>query len=357
MAVQSVGLEEFMKLSLEYQILDVRSEGEFEHAHYPGAISFPLFNNEERKVVGTAYKQESREKAIKIGLEYFGKKMVSMVEQVEAIANTEKLKEPGHKPTFLIHCWRGGMRSAGVAWLLDLYGFKVYTLRGGYKSFRQWVISNWEIPYPLQILGGYTGSGKTHVLQSLQDNGDIIVDLEGLANHKGSAFGDMGKQPSQEMFENKLALAMKQASFYANEKGKPIWLEDESQRIGQVNIPMPFWLHMRSCLLIFLQINFEERLEHIISDYGTIDKEKIEASILRIQKRLGGLETKNAIKFLHENDLKGCFRILLAYYDKHYHKAFINRGETGNPIIKQDFEKVDPIKIALVISQKTQISV
>src|SRR5690348_9334071 len=129
MPIKKLSITEFLKLSHQHPVLDVRSPGEYSHAHIPGAYSLPLFTDEERKVVGTTYKQQSREAAIKVGLDYFGPKMRSMVEEVE------KLCEKRGGKTVLVHCWRGGMRSAGVAWLLDLYGFKVYTLVGGYKFF------------------------------------------------------------------------------------------------------------------------------------------------------------------------------------------------------------------------------
>ena len=162
MAITRLTTEEFLLLAKEYPVLDVRSPGEFKHAHIPGANSLPLFTDEERKVVGTAYKQESKEKAIKLGLTYFGVNMVTMVEKVESIVGgwqmTNDRKRHANQATaekcVLVHCWRGGMRSAGVAWLLDLYGYKVYTLIGGYKAYRKWVLEQFEKEYPLRIIEG-----------------------------------------------------------------------------------------------------------------------------------------------------------------------------------------------------------
>ncbi|MCU0334491.1 MAG: tRNA 2-selenouridine(34) synthase MnmH [Chitinophagaceae bacterium] len=219
----------------------------------------------------------------------------------------------------MVHCWRGGMRSAGVAWLLDLYGLKVFTIKGGYKSFRHWCLQQLSGQYPLQLLGGYTGTGKTEILQALAAQGEQVIDLEGLACHKGSAFGNinMPPQPSQEMFENQLALAL----FQASGTGRRIWLEDESQRIGSVNIPFGFFQHMRQSPLLFAELPFEQRLDYIVKDYGKGDIEKLVNAIIRIQKRLGGLEAKNAIQCLLEQDIRGCFAILLRYYDKWYLKS------------------------------------
>ena len=138
MAVRPIDIEKFIGLSEQHPVLDVRSPGEYHHAHIPGAHSFPLFDDAERKEVGTTYKHINREKAIKIGLDYFGPKMRPLVEQAEAIA------EKSGSRTLLVHCWRGGMRSGAIAWLLDLYGFKVHTLIGGYKSFRRWTLEQFE---------------------------------------------------------------------------------------------------------------------------------------------------------------------------------------------------------------------
>jgi tRNA 2-selenouridine synthase len=347
MPIQKVTIEEFLKLANQHPVFDVRSPGEYIHAHIPGAISLPLFTDEERKIVGTAYKQESKQAAIKLGLDFFGVKMKKMVEEVESIignmqfAINKKQKADKQKDTLpvanclLLHCWRGGMRSAGVAWLLDLYGFKVYTLIGGYKTYRKWVLAQFEKEYNFNIIGGYTGSGKTLVLTELSKQ-YATIDLEALAHHKGSAFGALGElpQPKQEMFENLLAEALfvsrcsltdKPASTNDQRETRNIYIEDESQRIGNLQIPMPLWYTIRKCPVYFLDIPFEDRLVYLTEEYGKFEKEKLVNAIIRIQKRLGGLETKNAINHLLENNHKECFRILLTYYDKWYEKGLHNR--------------------------------
>jgi tRNA 2-selenouridine synthase len=341
MAISKLSIEEFLQLSAVHPVLDVRSPGEFVHAHIPGAYSLPLFSDDERKIVGTAYKQESKENAIKLGLDFFGVKMVKMVEEVEEIVKSEKLKVKSEESkTVIVHCWRGGMRSAGVAWLLDLYGFTVYTLVGGYKVYRRWVLQQFEKEYQINILGGYTGSGKTEALQVIAKKQKPVIDLEKLANHKGSAFGGLGQpsQPSQEMFENLLARELKitvdkwqitqDADTLSSVNGhlsSAIWLEDESQRIGEVNIPTAFFKQMRESQIYFINIPFEERLNFIVEHYGKFEKEKLVNAIIRIKKRLGGLETKTAIGCLVENDIKGCFAVLLLYYDKSYLKSLQSR--------------------------------
>jgi tRNA 2-selenouridine synthase len=366
MPIQKVTIEEFLQLAQQHPVLDVRSPGEYCHAHIPNAINLPLFTDEERKVVGTAYKQQSKQTAIKIGLDYFGGKMKAMVEQAEeiisnwqkAISNKKTQKVTNNNELLpiahclLVHCWRGGMRSAGVAWLLDLYGFKVYTLIGGYKAYRKWALAQFEKEYPFKIIGGYTGSGKTLVLQQLAQQKNATIDLEGLANHKGSAFGALGEnpQPRQEMFENLLAERLVVASWLLGEESGPstinhqpstIWLEDESQRIGNLQIPMPLWYTMRKSPVYFLEIPFEERLDYLTEEYGKFEKEHLVNAVMRIQKRLGGLETKNAINYLLENNHKECFRILLTYYDKWYSKGLHNRENLSTLLNKIPCLSVD----------------
>jgi tRNA 2-selenouridine synthase len=195
-------------------------------------------------------------------------------------------------------------------------------------------------------LGGNTGSGKTIVLQSLKNSNEAVVDLEGLAGHKGSAFGNIGlpKQPSQEMFENKLAIAIRtEQEKYPNQK---IWLEDESQRIGTVNIPQTMWVHMRTCEIIFLDIPFYSRLNYLVETYGTLDWVALRDAILRIQKRLGGLETKTAITALEEKNIHGCFEVLLKYYDKQYRKGLENRKDPKPEIITVSADCVKDIENA-----------
>lgn len=367
MAITQVSIDEFLTLSQEHPVLDVRSPGEFTHAHIPCAHSLPLFTDEERKVVGTAYKQESKQIAIKLGLDFFGKKMVNMLAEVEKIIASlcvsEKRKEENKPATLLVHCWRGGMRSAGVAWLLDLYGYKVYTLTGGYKMYRRWALQQFEKDYPIQIIGGYTGSGKTEALQKLISEHNCIIDLEKMASHKGSAFGNLGQapQPSQEMFENELAKALFGASGQCIKilaaGGSPvIWMEDESQRIGDVNIPTSFYRSMRNKKLYFLNIPFEERLNFIVTHYGKFEKEKLLNAIERIKKRLGGQETKTAVNCLLEDDIKGCFTVLLYYYDKFYLKGLQSRENFDKLFHKIELDTVSPEQTSRKLIDYCQLS-
>jgi tRNA 2-selenouridine synthase len=359
-AIQRLTIKEFLQASKNHVLLDVRSPAEYNHAHIPSAISFPLFTDEERKIVGTTYKQKSREEAIKIGLDFFAPKMRKMVEEVEQRVSNLQLTI-GNKDvncglrtanSIFIYCWRGGMRSAAVAWLLDMYGFKVYTLNRGYKAFRNYVLQTFEQPFQFKILGGYTGSGKTEVLNELEKQGQVVIDLEKIACHKGSAFGSfkMPPQPKQEMFENLLAseLNTKCGQESISDLSSPfkgprgIWLEDESQRIGDLNLPNALWNAMRKSPIVFLEIPFEERLNHIVEEYGECQREQLIDSTRRISQRLGGLDAKNTIEFLEKGDIKEAFRILLRYYDKRYSKGLHNRDNISALLTEIHCETVTP---------------
>lgn len=328
MPITKINIKDFvLKLDKTF-LFDVRSPSEYNHAHIPGAKLLPIFSDDERRIVGTLYKQESREKAIKIGLEFFGKKTVQLLENADSILlqNTIETKE------ITIYCWRGGMRSSAMAWLFDLYGYKVNLIIGGYKSYRIWALQQFENEYQLNIISGYTGSNKTGILHELKKQNEPVIDLEKLAEHKGSAFGnlDLVPQPSQEYFENILALELFKLNL--SHPKKSIWIEDESQRIGQVNIPTSFFKLMRGSPILFITVPFELRLNHIIEGYGKFEKEKLINAIIRIKKKLGGLETKQAINFLLEDDVKSCFSELLKYYDKQYIKGRAKRDNIENGI-------------------------
>ncbi len=359
MAIEQIDIEMFLELSNEYPVFDVRSPAEYSHAHIPQAITLPLFTDDQRKIIGTAYKQQGRQTAVKLGLDYFSEKMKLIpgeVEEAYKVFLKPKDKEyvQPNKNTILVHCWRGGMRSGAVAWLLNLFGFKVHTLKGGYKSFRKWALAQFEREYEINILGGFTGSGKTALLHEMQKRGNTVIDLEKLANHRGSAFGRLGEmaQPGQEMFENLLAVELYKIAKKGNKKSTngehypqntntKIWLEDESRHIGIIGIPNTFWNQMRESPVFFIDIPFEERLKFIVANYGLFKQEELLKAIEKIQKRLGGLETKNAIKFLKENNLTDSFRVLLHYYDKWYLKSLYNRENIETILNKIPCSTVD----------------
>ncbi|MCY1723132.1 tRNA 2-selenouridine(34) synthase MnmH [Prolixibacteraceae bacterium Z1-6] len=312
--LREITFSEYLALSEEVPLIDVRSPGEYQKGHIPGATNIPLFTNDERAQVGTVYKQKSKEQAIELGYKLVTPKFEWFISESQKVAPSG---------TVAVHCWRGGMRSKSFAQHLSEYGFnEVYVISGGYKAFRNHAHQSFQTNAEMCILGGYTGSAKTYILRELKEMGQQVIDLEGLANHKGSAFGGIGNggQPTIEQFENNLFWEWKDLNY-----GKTIWIEDESHRIGLVNIPMNFFENMRSQPVIFLDIKREERARHLVNDYARADKAALADSINRIAKRLGGLDTKLALAHLEANEFFEVAMITLKYYDKYYLRGLQNR--------------------------------
>jgi tRNA 2-selenouridine synthase len=305
-------IDEFLKQGSASVIIDVRTPKEFEQGHIPGAINIPLFSNEERAVVGTLYKQEGKQPAIVKGLEFVGPKMANIVLKAQELAKDN---------TVCVHCWRGGMRSGSVAWLLRMYGLNVFTLIGGYKQFRNYVLTSFDINNEIKILGGRTGTGKTELLQLLNQKNEAVIDLEKLAHHKGSAFGGFGQiQPSQEQFENELCMKLHKVK-----DARHIWFEDESRLVGKIVIPLPLWEKMRLAVITYVEIPFEVRAEKLLHEYGSLPKEQLAQAINAITRRMGPEQAAKALKALDENDLREVCRLCLIYYDKGYDHGLQNR--------------------------------
>jgi tRNA 2-selenouridine synthase len=311
--VKPVLIQDFFQRDGGNVLIDVRTPAEFEHGHIPGAINLPLFSNEERGMVGTIYKQAGREEAILLGFDLTGAKWSGFIKEALVMA-------PGKKVA--LHCWRGGMRSEAMAWALDLYGFEVFVIVGGYKKYRSWVHQQFEKQYRLHILGGMTGSGKTKILQQLKKMGQQVIDLEDLAQHQGSAYGSMNKmvQPGQEQFENNLAGELKRMDAL-----REIWIEDESLSIGQCSVPKPFWQQMREAPMIDIKTDMQRRVAFLAAEYGGLDKDFLIACTERIRKRLGPEQTKNAIIAIRENRMEDFIRMVLVYYDKTYRTGLSQR--------------------------------
>jgi tRNA 2-selenouridine synthase len=292
--------------SARLPVLDVRSPAEFAQGHIPLAGSLPLFSNEERALVGTTYKKEGKEKAILLGFDLAGPKWSGFVRQALELAPEKKV---------VLHCWRGGMRSGAMAWALDLYGFDVYLLDGGYKRYRKWVLGQFEKEYRLMVIGGKTGSGKTRILQQLDHLGEQVIDLEDIAQHRGSSYGSMNSliQPSQEQMENILADWLSKL-----DPQKRTWVEDESSNIGKRMIPRPFWNQIRKAPLVDLLVDFDQRVKALVTEYGSLDKEFLVECTDRIRKRVGTEHTKNAIAAIREDRMDEFIRLVLVYYDKTY---------------------------------------
>jgi tRNA 2-selenouridine synthase len=294
-------------------LIDVRTPAEFAAGHIPGAINIPLFSNEERAEVGTLYKQVSRPDAMLRALDIVGPKMSGFVTQVSELQ---------FKDFLIVHCWRGGMRSSSFAWLMNTAGIPAVTVNGGYKGFRRFSASVINQDWKFKVITACTGSGKTELLLRLKDSGEQVVDLEGLAHHKGSVFGGLGHapQPTTEQFENNLFWAMK--DFGIN---KTVWLEDESMCIGHVFSPHSFYTRMHFSPLVKVDIPFEDRVNRLVNEYSQFSNEELAHSISKITKRLGGDNSKSALDSLSKGDYAEVTRILLRYYDKAYTRSIEER--------------------------------
>ena len=305
--VEQINIKKLREISPVFPLFDVRTPSEYAKGHIPKAHNLALFTDEERAIVGTIYKKESPQKALLKGLEFVGPKMRSLIETVEAITDSKKVA---------VHCWRGGKRSGSVGWLLGMAGYEVLTLAGGYKAYRNHVLSQFhEQSMKMIILGGKTGCGKTKILKTLAKKGEQIIDLEKLAHHKGSAFGFIGEAipPTVEQFENNLFEALSQLDLT-----KRIWVENESRRIGKVLIPEGFWEKMKNAPLINIELPFEVRLSVSLENYSTREQKELSQAFYNIRKRLGGLQYQQALQFLAAGNLKAAGTIALKYYDKQY---------------------------------------
>jgi len=330
-----IQIEQFLTLSAKFQVIDVRAPSEYEQGHIPGALNIPLFSDEERKVVGTAYKQINKEAAMYKGLDFAGKKLVDLAK--------EGKKKAGREKTLLVHCWRGGMRSKSMVWLFETMDITCYLLEGGYKAYRSLIHAQFEQAYKILVLGGRTGSGKTDILFHLEKRGEQIIDLEGLAHHKGSAFGALGEhpQPSTEQFENDLYLALSRL-----DHKRLIWIEDESRNVGRCVVPGAFYQQMKDSRIIFLDISRELRAVHLVKHYAVYEPGELKECIRKISKRLGGDRTREALESVDNADFESTAMITLHYYDKTYMFS-LEKNHKEYEVIESD--QIDPAHNARIV--------
>lgn len=318
-------------------VIDVRSPSEFLQGHFPNAVNIPLFTDEERAKVGTIYKRASPEKALLTGLDFVGRKMTKYIGLAKKAAPNRKL---------IVYCWRGGKRSGSLSWLFDLAGFDVKIVDGGYKAYRglaSQLYDNQEVK--LYRIGGETGTGKTEILYHLKDLGEQIIDLEGLAHHKGSAFGELGETPapSPEQFENNLYEAFSKLDF-----SKRIWIENESRGIGKIFISQSFWDMFSKGSLYNIHIPKDLRIKRLVIDYANFPKEELANSFRSIEKKLGGQNMQAAIEAIEENNFEKATEIALVWYDKTYN--FGKDKKNYNALTELDFDHADMRKIAETLS-------
>ncbi len=304
-------------------MIDVRSPSEFQQGHIPEAYNIPIFSDEERAEVGTLYKQTSQEAAMQKGLELVGPKLKHFAQEVKKIAGNKKV---------MVYCWRGGMRSDSFSWLLNLVGVDVIKLHGGYKAYRSYIRASFNNKANMIILGGHTGSGKTDLLIELGKQGYQILDLEGYANHKGSAFGYLGTnvQPNNEQFENNLFVKWNSFNF-----SKPIFVEDESIMVGKVKLMEELFQQMKEAKkIVRINVSKEDRLDRLVRDYASVEKKYLIIASNNIAKRLGGDRLQTVLKLLEDDNFRGAADILLSYYDKLYEKGLAKRDQSVVKLIE-----------------------
>lgn len=302
---QNIKLNDLFDLQTKekHTLVDVRSPKEYNEATIPGSINIPVFSNEERAEVGTLYKQVGKEAAKQRGLEIFSSKLPDFINEFQKIDTC-----------MTVFCWRGGMRSKTAATVLDLMGIHANRLHGGIKSYRQWVVHELEketFTPDLYVLNGYTGSGKTIILHRLAEKGYPVIDLEKMANHRGSIFGQIGLQPSkQKKFDS---LLVQDINEYQD---KPfVFIEGESKRIGQVLLPDFLYNKKEMGRQLFIHLPFKLRVEIILNEY---DPEEHPVNFIEafqfIKKRIHTPIAKEIEVALQSRDFATAVGLLLEYY-------------------------------------------
>ncbi len=294
--------------------VDVRTPLEYAEDHIPGAVNVPLLTDQERVEIGTLHKQSSPQEARRRGLELTAGRLPAIVEDIERAAQGRPI---------IVYCWRGGLRSRTVATVLELTGIPAHQMAGGYKSFRGLVASSFENfvpPGPLVVLHGLTGIGKTTFLGHLHESGATTIDLEGLACHRGSAFGSLGlsQELSQKRFETLLWDAFRRCP-----AGSPIFIEGESRRIGRLFLPGNLYDVMQGSIKIWNEASLETRVERLLAEYGRQEyRDMMADALVRIKKKLGGEQYTELAGYLERWELKLLTAGLINhYYDRLYYKV------------------------------------
>lgn len=297
-------------------LIDARSPAEFALDHIPGAINCPVLDDEERRIVGTLFKQQGAFEARRVGGAMVAANLARHLRERFA-------DQPAHwKP--LVYCWRGGLRSASMVTWLRLVGWDAQQLAGGYKSFRHHVLERLADAIPrlqLQVICGATGSAKTRVLQALAARGAQVLDLEALARHKGSLLGALPgvPQPSQKAFETQLMAALEPFDL-----ARTVYVEGESARIGRVALPIPLVARLRESPCIEVQATPEARLAYLLRDYAYLgdDREAL-ATQLGLLKELQGKETVGRWQgWARAGALSPLFdELMRLHYDPHYARS------------------------------------
>ncbi len=294
-------------------IIDVRTPAEFAETTIPGAVNVPIFSNDERIEVGTVFQQQGKRDARKLGVRLVAPNIPRLMDRVEEL-------RVGHPGPVIVFCWRGGMRSLAMTSFMNLAGIPARQLLGGHKGFRRKVLDYFEQQQwpPVFVLRGLTGTGKTRVLQQLDEMGYPVVDLEGLANHRGSAFGALGlePQPSQKKFE-----ALLWARLEELKESPYLVTEGESLHIGRIMVPKAFHQAMQTQTSLWMTASLDVRTQIILEDYPALDqlKEQFEKPINALKERLGGKVVTEFLNLLNSGQWDKLVReLMVRYYDPLY---------------------------------------
>lgn len=316
-------------------IIDVRSQLEFAEDHIPGAINLPVLNNEQRVQVGTMYKQESPFKARKLGAALVSENIAVHLQQHFA----DKPKD--YRP--LVYCWRGGQRSGSMALVLSQIGWRVTLLKGGYKTYRAWVRSQLEtlpLQFEYRILAGLTGSAKTLILQNLSAQ---ALHLEGLANHRGSLLGVLleSPQPTQKGFESRLLAALQDL-----DPSQPVWLEAESNKIGQVYLPQALWKKMQDSTGVELQVDICDRVKHLLAEYPQWIEhpQQLKQKLERLTSRYGKAQIQHWSDLIDAQQWPPFVQSML---EEHYDPAYRRSFQKQYPKVTQTYALPDLSSISL----------
>lgn len=329
-----IPLEEARRLE-DCVFVDVRSPGEYEDDHILGAYNIPLLDNEERAIVGTLYKQEGKDEAVRVGLDLTSKKLRELYEAFKKVSDENK--------NVIVYCFRGGMRSSSLVDFLKNLGLNnLWLLEGGYKSYRNEVVSYFEkldVNHKLIVLHGTTGVGKTDLLKELESKGLPVLDLEYIAKNSGSVFGNLyfnQKPPSQKYFESSIYEVMR--------KYKSVYLfaESESKRVGSVIQPENLYKMLTGGVHILVESSLENRIKRLVRDYTNLKREdrdeKLKEAIGYLKKRIGKETCNMLIEAVDKNDFETVAKKLTVdYYDSMYNHS-IGKYEYEDVVSSDDFE-------------------
>ena len=345
-----IAVKELIPLSEKKKmvLIDVRSPSEYKNFSIPGSINIPFFDDAERAEIGTLYKQVSVGAAKERGLAIISAKLPEFVKQFKQVE--------GNKTVF---CWRGGMRSRTTATLLSLMDVHVSRLEGGIREYRRWVLDQLEqpeAPFKAYVLNGLTGTGKTRILKALEEQGYPVIDLEGLANHKGSIFGHIGVEPNnQKVFDS---LFVQQ--FRELEKAPFVLFEAESARIGKVVIPNWVMELKANSIQLIIDMPMEERIKEIIEDYRPTEyQDECIAAFQRIKTRMSQDISKQIEEDLETSEFASAVRLLLEfYYDSRYKHTGLQYPDQQKKVLQvQNLEEaIEAIKEQIPELEKSSAS-